>query len=160
MINASQGKLFWHKCINREQLRRVNRDWHGSLPGVCLFRHWHDIIPNSGRSSCSGHGNRWDHQRMKRWQAGWKNEGIVNMYACIAHPVVEAEYFPRASEQIHRHLGFSTVGEFHQCACKFGRSYNMIWWQISPLLSNYMTIVPNTCRMTSAYYSRIWSWFP
>ena len=56
-------------------------------------------------------------------------QGIVNMYACIAHPVVEDEYLTRDSENFHRQLGFSTVGEFHQCACKFGRWYNMIWME-------------------------------
>ncbi len=55
-----------------------------------------------------------------------KKQGIVNMYACIAHPVVEDEYLTRDSENFHRQLGFSTVGEFHQCAYKFGRWYNMI----------------------------------
>ena len=55
-----------------------------------------------------------------------KRQGIVNMYACIAYPVVEDEYLTRDSERFHRRLGFSTVAEFHQCACKFGRWYNMI----------------------------------
>ena len=58
-----------------------------------------------------------------------KAQGIVNLYACIAYPAVEDEYLSRDSEQFHRHLGFSTVGEFHQCACKFGRWYNMIWME-------------------------------
>ena len=58
-----------------------------------------------------------------------KKQGIVNMYACIAHPVGEDEYLSRDSEQFHRHLGFSTVGEFHQCACKFERWYNMIYME-------------------------------
>ncbi len=58
-----------------------------------------------------------------------KKQGILNMYACIAYPVVEDEHLSRDSEQFHRHLGFSTVGEFHQCACKFGRWYNMIWME-------------------------------
>lgn len=58
-----------------------------------------------------------------------KTQGILNMYACIACPVIEDEYLSRDSEQFHRHLGFSIVGEFHQCACKFGRWYNMIWME-------------------------------
>ena len=58
-----------------------------------------------------------------------KKQGIINMYACIAHPVVEDEYLSKDSERFHRRLGFSTVGEFHQCAYKFGRWYNMIWME-------------------------------
>ena len=30
-----------------------------------------------------------------------KKQGIVNMYACIAHPVVEKEYLIRDSENFH-----------------------------------------------------------
>ena len=58
---------------------------------------------------------------------------VIHMYwnACIAHPVVEDEYLSKDSEQSHRRLGFSTVGEFHQCAYKFGRWYNMIWMEKS-----------------------------
>ena len=26
-------------------------------------------------------------------------------------------------------MGFSKVGEFHGCGCKFGRWYNMIWME-------------------------------
>ena len=58
-----------------------------------------------------------------------KESGILNLYACIAHPVEEDEYLSRDSEHFHAHLGFKTVGEFHKCACKFGRWYNMIWME-------------------------------
>ena len=67
--------------------------------------------------------------RAKALEDRLKMQGIVNMYACIAYPVAEDEYLSRDSEQFHRHLGFTTVGEFHQCACKFGRWYNMIWME-------------------------------
>ena len=58
-----------------------------------------------------------------------KTQGILNMYACIAYPAGEDEYLSRDSEQFHRHLGFTTVGEFHQCSYKFGRWYSMIWME-------------------------------
>ena len=58
-----------------------------------------------------------------------KKQGILNMYACIAHPIVEDEYLSKDSEKFHRHVGFTLVGEFHKCACKFGRWYNMIWME-------------------------------
>lgn len=56
-------------------------------------------------------------------------QGILNLYACIASPVVEDEYLTRNSEQFHKHLGFSKIGEFHKCGCKFGRWYNMIYME-------------------------------
>ena len=54
---------------------------------------------------------------------------ILNLYACIAYPIEEDEYLTRNSEQFHAHLGFVKVGEFHKCAYKFGRWYNMIWME-------------------------------
>lgn len=58
-----------------------------------------------------------------------KAAGILNLYACIGVPVVEDEYLTRNSEQFHAHLGFTTVGEFHQCGYKFGCWYDMIWME-------------------------------
>ena len=58
-----------------------------------------------------------------------KPNRFLNMYACIADPITEDEYLTKNSEQFHQHLGFVKVGEFHRCACKFGRWYNMIWME-------------------------------
>ena len=55
--------------------------------------------------------------------------GICNMYACIAHPREEDEYLTRDSERFHSRLGFVKVGEFHGCAVKFGKLYDMIWME-------------------------------
>ena len=62
-------------------------------------------------------------------EAELKQRGFLNLYACIADPIVEDEYLTRNSEQFHRHLGFAKVGEFHRCGYKFGRWYNMIWME-------------------------------
>lgn len=58
-----------------------------------------------------------------------KNRGFLNLYACIGDPIEEDAYLTRNSEQFHQHLGFTKVGEFHQCGYKFGRWYNMIWME-------------------------------
>lgn len=55
--------------------------------------------------------------------------GFLNMYACIAEPVVPDEYLDNASELFHMREGFVRVGEFHGCGFKFGRRYNMIWME-------------------------------
>ncbi|MBQ6232992.1 MAG: N-acetyltransferase [Clostridia bacterium] len=55
--------------------------------------------------------------------------GILNLYACIGDPIVEDETLTRNSEQFHRHMGYTKVGEFHRCGYKFGRWYNMIWME-------------------------------
>ena len=58
-----------------------------------------------------------------------KAMGILNMYACIGYPQVEDEYLNKNSQQFHAHLGFQTVGQFHNCGYKFGRWYDMIWME-------------------------------
>ena len=58
-----------------------------------------------------------------------KERGIINLYACIADPVVEDEYLTSSSEKFHAHLGYVKNGEFHKCGYKFGRWYNMIWME-------------------------------
>ena len=55
--------------------------------------------------------------------------GIINLYACIADPIMKDEYLTNDSERFHHHLGYNKVGEFHKCGYKFGRWYNMIWME-------------------------------
>lgn len=58
-------------------------------------------------------------------------QNILNLNACIAYPKIEDEYLTKNSVQFHEHLGFKYVGEFHDCAYKFGRWYNMVWMEKS-----------------------------
>ena len=58
-----------------------------------------------------------------------KKMGILNLYACIGYPQTEDEYLTKNSQQFHAHLGFQTVGLFHNCGYKFGRWYDMIWME-------------------------------
>lgn len=58
-----------------------------------------------------------------------KEMGVLNLYACIGYPKAEDGHLTRNSEGFHRHLGFVTVGEFHDCGYKFGTWYDMIWME-------------------------------
>ena len=58
-----------------------------------------------------------------------KAQGILNLYACIGYPDEPDEYLDYNSAQFHEHLGYRTVGTFHQCGYKFGRWYSMIWME-------------------------------
>ena len=58
-----------------------------------------------------------------------QKRGFLNLYACIAVPIVPDEYLTGNSESFHRHMGYQKVGEFHKCAYKFGRWYSMIWME-------------------------------
>lgn len=57
---------------------------------------------------------------------------IVCVNACIAYPDQENDaYLTKDSVDFHAHLGYKMVGEFHQCAYKFDRWYNMVWMEKS-----------------------------
>lgn len=58
-----------------------------------------------------------------------KEQGILNMNACIAYPKKEDEYLNKNSVEFHAHLGYQLVGEFQQCGYKFDRWYNMVWME-------------------------------
>ena len=62
-------------------------------------------------------------------EAALREMGILNLYACIGSPQIEDEYLTKNSEQFHQHMGFTKVGEFHQCGYKFNRWYDMIWME-------------------------------
>ena len=62
-------------------------------------------------------------------EACLREQGFTNVNACIACPVVADEYLTRNSIEFHAHMGYRLVGEFSQCACKFGRWYDMAWME-------------------------------
>ena len=77
----------------------------------------------------------WDQRKMgigrrlhDALETALREQGILNMNACVACPCGEAdEYLTWSSLEFHRHLGYRLVGEFWQCGDKFGRWYNMAW---------------------------------
>lgn len=58
-----------------------------------------------------------------------KKMGILNLYACIGYPQKEDQYLTKNSACFHEHLGYTTVGTFHNCGYKFNRWYDMIWME-------------------------------
>lgn len=58
-----------------------------------------------------------------------RKQGIVHAAACIAYPEQEDEYLNYDSVHFHEKLGFTMVGQFHACACKFDRWYGMVWME-------------------------------
>lgn len=77
----------------------------------------------------------WDQRKMgigrrlhDALETALREQGILNMNACVACPCGEAdEYLTWSSLEFHRRLGYRPVGEFRQCGYKFGRWYNMAW---------------------------------
>ncbi len=58
-----------------------------------------------------------------------RKQHITNVNACIGYPETEDEYLTKNSVQFHSHLGYETVGTFHNCGFKFGRWYHMVWME-------------------------------
>ena len=57
-------------------------------------------------------------------------QGVTNVNACIGVPsCADDPYVDRSSVNFHARMGYRTVGEFSQCASKFGRWYNMVWME-------------------------------
>lgn len=71
-------------------------------------------------------------------------QGIVNVAACIAYPEAEDAYLTKDSVRFHERMGYRMVGQFHQCAYKFGRWYHMVWMekQIGPHLEKMQPVIP------------------
>lgn len=59
-----------------------------------------------------------------------KNQGIKNLYACIAVPPKKAdEYLTFDSMKFHKKMGYKIAGHFHSCGIKFNRWYDMIYME-------------------------------
>lgn len=58
-----------------------------------------------------------------------KEQGILNLYACIAYPEREDSFLTKDSVAFHEKMGYQTVGRFHRCGYKFGRWYDMVWME-------------------------------
>lgn len=58
-----------------------------------------------------------------------KQQGILNMNACIAYTEHEDEYLTLDSVRFHERLGYTQVAHFHKCGRKFDRWYDMIWME-------------------------------
>ena len=56
-------------------------------------------------------------------------QGITNLYACIAYTEHEDEYLTNASVRFHERMGYRLCGTFRGCAVKFGRRYDMVWME-------------------------------
>ena len=58
-----------------------------------------------------------------------RDMGFTNMCACITYTDVEDEYLKNDSMRFHSKMGYSLVGQFHNCGYKFNRWYHMIWME-------------------------------
>ena len=58
-----------------------------------------------------------------------KEQGILNLYACIGYPDSEDEHLTLDSVKFHEKLGFSMIGKFNKCGYKFGTWYSMVWME-------------------------------
>lgn len=58
-----------------------------------------------------------------------KEQGFLNLNACIAYSDTEDETLTQGSVRFHEKRGFSLVGKFSKCGYKFNRWYDMVWME-------------------------------
>ena len=58
-----------------------------------------------------------------------REQGIINLTACIAYPEVEDAHLTMDSIRFHEKLGYKWVGGFNKCGYKFGTWYNLAWME-------------------------------
>ena len=68
-------------------------------------------------------------EQINNLEKALKEQGFLNMNACIAYAPKEDEYLTNNSVEFHAHLGYRMVGQFYQCGYKFGRWYDMVWME-------------------------------
>ena len=56
-----------------------------------------------------------------------KIQGVRTMTAAVATVSREDPYLTNASLSFHLRMGFTPVGTFRNCGCKFGRWYDLTW---------------------------------
>ena len=58
-----------------------------------------------------------------------KEQGILNLNACIAYTETFDEHLTNDSVFFHEKLGYNMVGQFHKCGYKFHHWYDMVWME-------------------------------
>jgi phosphinothricin acetyltransferase len=56
-------------------------------------------------------------------------QNITNIYASVAFCEHEDEYLTHASVRFHKREGFAEIGRFGKCGYKFGRWYDLLWFE-------------------------------
>lgn len=62
-------------------------------------------------------------------EASLKEQGILNLNACIACPETADEYLTTDSVLFHEKLGYRLAGRFRKCGYKFHRWYDVVWME-------------------------------
>lgn len=73
-----------------------------------------------------------------------REQGFLNMNACIAYPEENDEYLTKNSAEFHAHLGYRMIGGFTKCGYKFHRWYGMVWMEklIGEHLEDQPPVIP------------------
>lgn len=58
-----------------------------------------------------------------------KKQNITNLYAAVSYREYEDETISHASPRFHLAMGYRKVAHFSQCGYKFGRWYDIVWYE-------------------------------
>lgn len=75
-----------------------------------------------------------------------KSMGITNCYACVAVTNENDKYLNHDSAYFHKEKGFKAIGRFHKCGYKFGRWYDVIWYEL--IIGKHLENQPGIIKFT------------
>lgn len=58
-----------------------------------------------------------------------KQQNVTNLYAAVSYREQEDETISHASPLFHLACGYCKTAHFHQCGYKFGRWYDLVWYE-------------------------------
>lgn len=58
-----------------------------------------------------------------------KLQNVTNLYAAVSYREQEDETISHASPLFHLACGYRKAAHFHQCGYKFGRWYDLVWYE-------------------------------
>ena len=58
-----------------------------------------------------------------------KQQNVTNLYAAVSYREQEDETISHASPLFHLACGYRKTAHFHQCGYKFGRWYDLVWYE-------------------------------
>lgn len=65
----------------------------------------------------------------ERLEGALKEQGILNLNACIAYTETNDAHLTNDSVLFHEKLGYQMVAHFHKCGYKFQHWYDMVWME-------------------------------
>ncbi len=113
IYETDDGQIVGYACASRFHPRKAY-DWSAE---VTVYVRWNSRGRGAGKAL---------YGELERLL---KQQGVRNLYACIASPREGSTRLSDASIRFHGAMGFRLVGTFCRCGNKFSQWYDMCWME-------------------------------